>query len=206
MDYDDQDIEDVRPPIASFKEAIIPTNVENDDDNIDSIIKQSLLEYEEQLKKNMYSEPEPLSELEKIIQQSLLEYEEQMLRNEEQILQNEEQTNKSDIDIVIQQSLVEYENSLKSKNDIEEYVKTERLNKLSNFISQLKRIVSLQKNDLLSNLLNSIENYCKGTINDIPVNKDEYNKIFNEIKNIRHTSELLETLKSIIVISTDIKI
>lgn len=204
MDYNDNFDDDVDPPIPSYRDILIPPN---NDDDLDKAIKASLLDQTvnnelDIVMKQSLMEYENNNNIDDIIKESLKDYEESELINDE-------------LNIVMQSSLESYNNDVETKLLNDTYIdflenqnktKKENCDKLSSFISQLKRLVSLQKNDILLKLLLFIENYSNGTVNELTVNKDEYKKIFNEIKNIRQTQESIYVLKSIINISSDINI
>ncbi len=239
----DSDDEYVRPPVPSYNDTLLPNNniPDNDDSEFNSIIKQSLLEYEEQLKKNRDED------IEKILQQSLKEYEEQLKKNEElqnnsiitninqnyetNINQNYENTINQNYETninqnyetnidknILKESLIEYEKNIQNcetavlNNTYLDFINTQYelkksyIEKLNPFISQLKRINSLQKNEILENLLIALESYVNNNINEITFHKDVYKKTFNEIKNIRHTSEIFEILQIIIHSNNDIEV
>ena len=196
MDYEDFDVDNIIEPIPAYTDRLIPQDdidkaIEESlkshpvNDEIDIILKQSLKEYEEQLEKKN-------EDIDTVIKKSLEEFEENENENAE-------------LEIIMQFSLESYNNEIETTfltnqtND-----KKNKVEKISNFVSQLKRLTGLQKNDILTKLLIILENYSTGLINEITVSKDEYKKIFNEIKNIRHTSDVLDTLKSIIILSSDI--
>jgi hypothetical protein len=199
MDYDDFD--DVREPIPSYTDRLIPQDdidkaIEESlksthvNDEIDIVIKQSLKDYEE--KGN--------EDIDLVLIKSLEEFEEKENMNEE-------------LEIIMQSSLESYNNEVEIKLLNDTYLdfltkqpneKQEKIEKISNFVSQIKRLIGLQKNDTLNKLLIILENYSNEKINEITVSKDEYKKIFNEIKNIRHTTDVFDTLKSIIIVSSDI--
>ena len=135
-----------------------------------------------------------------VLIKSLEEFEEKENMNEE-------------LEIIMQSSLESYNNEVETKLLNDTYLdfltkqpneKQEKIEKISNFVSQIKRLIGLQKNDTLNKLLIILENYSNEKINEITVSKDEYKKIFNEIKNIRHTTDVFDTLKSIIIVSSDI--
>lgn len=215
----DSDDEYVRPPVPSYNDTLLPNNniPDNDDSEFNSIIKQSLLEYEEQLKKNRDED------IEKILQQSLKEYEEQLKKNEElqnnSIITNINQNYETNIDKnILKESLIEYEKNIQNcetavlNNTYLDFINTQYelkksyIEKLNPFISQLKRINSLQKNEILENLLIALESYVNNNINEITFHKDVYKKTFNEIKNIRHTPEIFEILQIIIHSNNDIEV
>ena len=148
-------------------------------DDIDKAIEESLKDYEE-----------TTDEIDMILIKSLEEFEETEKMNEELIIQSSLE------ELIIQSSLEELiiQSSLESFNN----------EKVLNFISHLKRLNGLQKNNTISKFLILLENYSNKKINEITVSKDEYKEFFDEIKNIRYTNDILDILKSIIIVSSDI--
>lgn len=141
----------------------------------------------------------PQDDIDKAIEESLKDYEETtdeidmiLIKSLEEF----EETEKMNEEFILQSSLEEFilQSSLESFNN----------EKILNFISNLKRLNRLQKNNTISKLLILLENYSNRKINEITVSKDEYKEFFDEIKNIRYTNDVLNILKSIIIVSSDI--
>jgi len=141
----------------------------------------------------------PQDDIDKAIEESLKDYEETtdeidmiLIKSLEEF----EETEKMNEELIIQSSLEELiiQSSLESFNN----------EKVLNFISHLKRLNGLQKNNTISKFLILLENYSNKKINQITVSKDEYKEFFDEIKNIRYTNDILDILKSIIIVSSDI--
>jgi hypothetical protein len=141
----------------------------------------------------------PQDDIDKAIEESLKDYEETtdeidmiLIKSLEEF----EETEKMNEELIIQSSLEELiiQSSLESFNN----------EKVLNFISHLKRLNGLQKNNTISKFLILLENYSNKKINEITVSKDEYKEFFDEIKNIRYTNDILDILKSIIIVSSDI--
>ena len=141
----------------------------------------------------------PQDDIDKAIEESLKDYEETtdeidmiLIKS----LEDFEETEKMNEEFILQSSLEEFilQSSLESFNN----------EKILNFISNLKRLNRLQKNNTISKILILLENYSNRKINEITVSKDEYKEFFDEIKNIRYTNDVLNILKSIIIVSSDI--
>jgi len=141
----------------------------------------------------------PQDDIDKAIEESLKDYEETtdeidmiLIKSLEEF----EETEKMNEELTFQSSLEEFilQSSLESFNN----------EKILNFISNLKRLNRLQKNNTISKILILLENYSNRKINEITVSKDEYKEFFDEIKNIRYTNDVLNILKSIIIVSSDI--
>jgi len=118
-------------------------------------------------------------------QRLLLEEEQKRLLLEEQRLLLEEE----------QRMLLEEQKRLL----LEEEKKT-RGNLLNNFIENIKRINKIDSSEILILLINILEQYIECEIDDYTLNNNElYNKIFEELKNIRIKPDIMKTLKNIIL-------
>ena len=111
----------------------------------------------------------PQDDIDKAIEESLKDYEETtdeidmiLIKSLEEF----EETEKMNEELIIQSSLEELiiQSSLESFNN----------EKVLNFISHLKRLNGLQKNNTISKFLILLENYSNKKINEITVSKDEY--------------------------------
>jgi hypothetical protein len=206
MNYDDYDFDE---EILSPSENMIP-NPENMIPTPLPSYSDRLLEGNEVLRANGL--PEIDEELEKAIQASLKNNDDE-LENilTESLIEYEVTNNDTIIDEVLQSSLESYESNILNESynkylEEVENIKKERSDKLNKFLLQLKRINGLQKNEIIELLIKILESYIENSITFYPVTKDIHKKIFNELKNIRITTQDYDIVNSIIIIENNIDI
>jgi hypothetical protein len=177
-------------PLPSYSDRLLEGNellrangLPEIDEDLENAIKESLKNNDD--------------ELENILTESLIEYE---VTNNDTI-----------IDEVLQISLENYESNILNESynkylEEVENIKKERSYKLNKFLLQLKRINGLQKNEIIELLIKILESYIENSITFYSVTKDIHKKIFNELKNIRITTQDYDIVNSIIIIENDIYI
>lgn len=197
MNYDSDDENLIPPPISAYTDRLIPEySLIPDQDDLQKVIQESIElfesnqynsidnDYKKALDASLESlrEDENIDEIEKAIQESL-----KSLNADENI---------EEIEKAIQESLKTNEDYEIIAN--EQNIKNQNINIINSFFVNLKRINGLQKNSTIQTLINIIDEYINTEIYNVSIDKEKYNNIFNEIRNIRCNPEIFNVLKSII--------
>lgn len=197
MNYDDYDFDEEILTSTDFSyENVVPKPIPSYNDR--------LIQGNEILRENGL--PEIDEDLEIAIQESLKDSD-TYLKNilDESLIDYQIKSNDINFKEVLQDSLESYESNILNESynkflEEIENIKKERSNKLNNILLHIKRINGLQQNENIKLLIKILESYIENSITFYSVNKDDHNKIFNDLKNIRISTKDYDIINSIIII------